>query len=235
MAIHFNETNQWYSVTDHVDLTLPDGDWCVGIWIKLDDLDGSGYQYFVSNGNYAATPSFNIFINESTDKVQLNAKDAEGDTANLTPATATVDTDWTLVIVQRRTADSEVQLWICKEDGSATKIASVSDASFDVVNTSSEWNIGRRVDAATDRYFGGSAAEFFKFDGSLTQTEIETLAAGTRIDSMGKTLDMYHPMTSADATLTDEANSNDATRHGSPTTTAHPNPSSDFLPRVAIF
>lgn len=231
MAISFDEINDYYSVLDAAELALQDGDWCVGIWTNHSDNAGIYYHYLISNNALGANDSLNLYLGEAgngsiPDQWAFRVVDGDGTNLSATSASSPgADSTWRLIIVQRRTADNEIQLWFCEKGGVASKEGSVADTSFDAVDGGA-WNIGRRTDGDADRYFGGTVCEFFKGDFALSQAQIEALAAGLPILSLaaqaGLTLDVYWPMWEADATLLDYSdNGNDGTRQDTPATATH--------------
>jgi hypothetical protein len=232
MAIAFDESDDYYLVTDAAELTLQDGDWCIGIWTKLDDDTGSAYQYLLSS--YVAPPVFHLYENEKSvsnpDKWTVYVEDDDGtklpDTYLRSNSSSAGDGKWRLIIVQRDKSESEIQMWFCEIEGTATKEASTADTNIGTLNLS-DWYIARRHDGNADRYYGGTACELFKGDFALTQSDIEALAAGLPIKTLaagkGVTLDLYLPMWQSEATLVDYSGSgNDATRYSAPTTASHP-------------
>lgn len=233
MAIGFDESNDYYTIGDAAELTLPDGDWCVGVWSYVADNAGSLYQYLLSNGNYGANGSFNLFLCEAGEGGTPNrwyvwTVDDDGTAKGFVSSAPGpgADSTWRLIVAQRSTGDSELQMWFCTPGGAASKVASTADAGFNAVN-GGVWNVGRRVDGNVDRYYGSLAAEVFKGDFKLSQAEIEALAAGLPILTLAAqkavTLDLYLPMWQADATLVDYSGSgNDATRQDAPTSEMHP-------------
>jgi hypothetical protein len=227
MAIQFNEVNEYYSIADSATLTLPDGDWCVGIWVHVSDNTGTAYQYLVSNNNLNANDSFNLFLGEvgsgaDANKWGLNAEDSDGTNPGTIWAAATgADSVWRLIVCQHDSTAGELQLWFCELGGTAGKEGSGADTNFAACNGST-WNIGRRLDGDPDRYYGGTAAEFWKGDFALTAAEITALGAGLRVQDLGHVPDVYLEMFTADATLRDCFGSNDATRNSAPTSVEHP-------------
>ena len=197
----------------------------------MDDNAGSLFQYLIST-NYTGQNTFILYLRESSQGTAPNRWDAWLYDSNSTSTGAIrsssspgADSTWRLIIVQRATADNEIQLWFCEKDGAASKEASTSDAGFDDVNVSNI-EIGRRDDASASRYYGGIACEFFKGDFALSQSEIQALGAGLPIKTLAKqsgiSLDVYLPMWAADATLLDYSNNgNNASRQSTPTTTEH--------------
>ena len=232
MAIGFDENDDYYTVADAAELTLQDGDWCVGVWTYVSDNAGALYQYILSNNNYGANNSFNLFLGEAAEPTNANEwglhlEDGDGTNPGTIFSGATgADSTWRLIICQRDDSENEIQMWFCEKDGVASKENSATDANFNAVNGGA-WNVGRRVDGDVDRYYGSIAAEVFKGNFALTQAQIEALGAGMPIKTLckqlGHTLDLYLPMWEADATLLDYSNNgNNGTRNSAPTTETHP-------------
>lgn len=227
MAISFDETNDYISVTDVAGLTFPNGDWVIGFWIKVDDNTGTLYQYLFSNRNLGGNGSLNIYLNEASEATDANkwafraVDDLATDTGSLESSAVGADGKWRLLIVQRRTAASEIQLWFCEPFLTATKEIAGADTSFTSINGLS-WNVGRRHDGDVNRYYGSLACEHFCGDFSLTQAQIELLGKGISplrlARALGQTLKIYLPMwdatTEAVADLTDTGN--DGTLNGIP-------------------
>jgi len=232
VAIGFDESNDYYVVADAAGLTLPDGDWCVGVWTYVADNSGAWFQYVLSNNMWGVNDSFNLFLGEAgnvdANKWAIRVVDGDGTTITFdsAPSAPGADSTWRLIVVQRRTAEAQIQMWFCTAGGAAAKVGSAADAGFAAVN-GGVWNIGRRVDGNADRYYGSLAAEVFKGNFSLSQAEIGALAGGLPILTLAAqkaaTLDLYLPMWRAEATLVDySGNGNDATRQDAPTSETHP-------------
>jgi hypothetical protein len=222
MAVNFDRTKatDYFAISDAAELTFQDGDWCVGIWSKIHDDSGSEYRYLVSNKEFNTNSSFNLYFSDSSNRWTIAMFDDDGDYFQFFASATPADSLWRLLIIQRRVTDSELQMWFCEEGETATKEASSSDAGFDASN-GNDWNVGRRVDAVAGKYFEGDACEFFKGDFSLTQSEIEALADGHSILSLGKSPDVYLPMWSAEAQIDFSGNGNSGTKNGTPTIADH--------------
>lgn len=229
MAIQFDELDDYYAISDAAVLTLPDGDWCVGVWTYVNDNLGSALQYVLSNNGYSAANSINLELYEDSHATEALrgywetcVEDGDGTTQMLRASGSTgADSVWRLIVVQRDSTASEVQLWFCEAGGSASKEDSAADTDFGAVD-GGDWNIGRRVDGDADRYYGGIACEFWKGNFCLTAAEITALGAGLRPHDLGHVPDVYLEMFTADATLRDCFGSNDATRNSAPTSVEHP-------------
>jgi hypothetical protein len=225
MAIQFDESTDYYAIPDSADLTLPTSDWCVGIWTFVSDNTGTDFQYVISNGTFRGTDTFNLHIKEDSAPSSAGRWEADvtdgsnNDSEIISSSSPGADSKWRLIVVQRRGVDSEMQMWFCEPGQTAVKQGS-DILHPDTVDGSNDWNIGRRQDGSGTRYYGSIAAEFFKGDFSLSQSEIEAIAAGNPVYTLGKTPDVYLQMKTAGATQRDLFGSNDATENGSPTTAA---------------
>lgn len=183
MAWHFDETTGHHvTLGDNAALTLPDADWTIGGWIKLDDNAGSAYQYFLSWGGFGANPSINWLVAEATEgaipnKLRVLVEDSDGDafgvagtgvTSAGTPGTSTL---WQhLAVVRSGTALTQYVNGAA--DGTET------DATVDAVDVADSLYLGMRSDNDGDRRFGGRMAEWAKWDRALSTDELTGLAAG---------------------------------------------------------
>jgi len=239
MAIQFDETTDYYSIADDASLTLQNGDWCVGIWTRVDENTGTGLGYLVSNAAWGANNSFNLSIFEAghanSGKWEARVEDASGTPLGgislLSSSSPGADGVNRLIIVQRRGNVGEL---IFCEAGQAASVVANGTQAIGSINSANAWNIGRRQDAAADRYYGDTAGEFFKGDFSLSLDEITALGAGLKITDLGYTPDAYLPMTADEATIKDIVGSNDATRNGTPATVEH-FPLISYQPQVVTY
>lgn len=232
MAISFDEVNDYYSIADDASLTLQDGDWCIGIWTRVEDNTGSFYQYLLnSNGSISAANAFSFLLQEESvatrfDRWQLILYNDNGDelldnTTNGDGLTATAfgaDGVDRLFIIQRD--GNDLNVYACSAGGTPTLEMTSTPTNWTAINVDS-WNIGRRKDGNADRYYGSIAGEFSKGDFALTTEEIAAIAGGIPPYKLGKSLDAYLPMESAEATSKDLIGANDATRQDAPTTVEH--------------
>lgn len=232
MSIDFDESDDYYDISDAAELTLQDGDWCIGLWTRVDSNTGTTYKYLLST-NYGANNEITLYLREAScsgglaDQWSMRVVDGDGTSVYQTsPSSPGGDSTWRLIIIQRDDSENEVQLWFCELGASASKEISAADTNFAAVNGAT-WYVAARSDTDANRYYGGRVAELFKGDFALTQAQIEALAAGLPIKTLAKqlghTLDLWLPMWEADATLLDYSGSgNSATRHSAPTTQDHP-------------
>jgi len=232
MAILFDETDDYFLITDAAELTLPDGNWCVGLWTLITDNTGSNFQYALSTNALAANNSFNLSLGEATsaNANQWIVRTVDGDaTAGSLSATATpgADSIWRLIIAQRNETGGDLELWFCTPGAAPSETHTIAiPAGYDAINAGN-WYIGARADSNADRFYGSTMAELFKGNFCLTSAQIQALGEGLPIFTLaaqaGFTLDLYLPMWQSIATLIDYSGSdNSAARQSAPATAAHP-------------
>jgi hypothetical protein len=180
MAWSFDETNDDVQLTDNAALSLPDADWTIAGWLKLDDNAGALFQYFLSWGNAGDTPSINWFFVEAgngTDPGELKCwvEDADGDAYNagaiVSSGTPGSSTAWQHLAVVR-SGNTLTQYVNGSADGTAT------NADVNGINVAANLYLGSRSDTDGDRYFGGDMCEWAKWDRALSAGELSGLAAG---------------------------------------------------------
>lgn len=217
MAIQFDESTDYYVIPDAASMTLPNSDWCVGIWTNVADNAGPDFQYLLSNNGFAASNSFNFYLIEDgeTNPAKWALTISGNPTLRSTSAPGGDGAD-RLLIVQR--VGSTVYIHFCEFGQASVQEAS---AALTAAVNGGVWHIGSRVDTNSTRFYGGIAGEFFKGNFSLSVEEITALGAGMSIWQLGYTPDIYQPMTSDQATMVDIIGSNDMTRNGTPATVEH--------------
>jgi hypothetical protein len=236
MAALFDEVDDYYIVSDAAEMTLQDGDWCVGIWTYVADNAGTGFQYPFSTGTYGATNSCHIMLVEASyasagyrDKWLARTRDNDGTDSGelLSTAAPGGDSTWRLVILQRRTADNQIQMYLCDANGVPSLEDSVADTNFDAVNGGA-WHLAHAADDAAPfiTLWGGRLCEFWKGDFSLSSAQIQALAGGLPIKTLcaqlGYTLDCWIPGWNAtDPWIDYSGNGNDAAMQSAPTSAVH--------------
>ncbi len=179
MAWHFDETSGHHVLLgDNAALTLPDGDWTIAGWIYLDDNAGNFFQYFLSWGAVSASPSLNWFVDETgeanANKLKVIAYDAGGDNYEFaSPGTPIVGATakW-LHFILVHSGNTLLQYIDNVLD------ASEVDAAVGAIDVGASMYLGMREDNNADRRFGGSMAEWAKWDRALNAGERGALVAG---------------------------------------------------------
>jgi hypothetical protein len=123
MAIDFGNgnTTKYVAVTDSADLTLPDDDWCVGMWTRLDDNSGNQFQFLLSNGNVNTAGTINLYLVEAsyTTSSLRNKWRIFADTTVITSSSAPGgDGKNRLIVAQRR--GSDLELYFCEAGQAAS-------------------------------------------------------------------------------------------------------------------
>lgn len=213
MAIDLGSSNtsRYYSVPDHADFSLPNGDWA---WISLAYPENSAAtKYLISTGPYQTANVFNLIWYPSGGfGISANVHLGLGDTTtNTSPA---VD-KWYWVYGTRRGGSFY--------SGRAAVDGSFSEESPGVAisagyNSAVGPNIGRRSDGTADRHWKGRWAQvaFVSGDG-ITLDQTKELANGTPILGMPFAPSIKFLLfgrTAFDATIGDFIGGKTATRQG---------------------
>jgi len=167
MAWSFAGDNDVVELTDHAALRLPDGNWTIAGWVKLDA--GATNQNVLSWGAMWATPNLQWYF-QADNTLKVASKDNDGTEVLFagvgTPGTSTV---WQHLILQR-SGNTVTQYVNNVADGAET------DVLYDDVNVAANWRFGSRTGG--DRWLGGDLAEWAKWDRALNASERAGLAKG---------------------------------------------------------
>ena len=223
--IDFGDANssRYYTLPHHPDLDLPDSDWCWGAVTRVEENSGTAFQYLLSTGNFEATPSFQLYLSEASEasnpnKWKAHTVDDDGTLASETSLTSSVatgaDSVTRFVVIQR--TGTNLEMWLCPLNGSATQVANLAASSYDAMTAPTDWNFGRRSDGNADRYYEEWAGTLFKGNVALSQANIEAIAGGVHpLTVLGAAARGYWAFSSPLTTVPDEVGSSDATRFGS--------------------
>lgn len=242
MAVNSSAAANRYTVAGHTDLDIPNGQWAIILWQKLPasaGLDAGSSQRRVMNIGGASNGSIRLGCYEGAWATANRRKrlfcfmvDDDGTAGNLIPAdsgsvpTGVGDDTWRIVVIQRTA--SNLELWQCAYQGTAYNLAQIAvPAGFTTITSSNGDSFTFGCGSAADAAWLGSWAEYSFISGSsLSQANIEALAAGADVTtlSLGAALKAYVPFDDADgATESDETgNLHHATKVGTPTTATHP-------------
>lgn len=217
MAVDLIDANstRYYSVPDDASLTFPDSDWFLAFWTRVDDNTGSFFQYLFSNNGFEAANSLNIFVVEDSGGPPTSGKwRATTGSGGRTDSVSAPGGDGLnrLIVVQRNGSTKE--MFFClpgaspSTEGTATLSAAINGG---------VWNIGRRVDGNTDRYYEEHFGDFIKGTVALTSAQIELLARGVPITQIvdPASLDVWFQFREATSQVVDIIGGNIATRNGS--------------------
>ena len=210
-----DNTTRYYSVPDDASLTFPDSNWFFAIWTRVDDNTGTLFQYLFSNNNFQAANSLNLFLIEDSNASNPGKWNFVTDSTGAVASTVTGgDGKDRLLVLQR--VGGNLEFYFCEPNGTATletNTTFVGSAAID----GGVWNIGRRVDGNTGRYYEEHFGDVVKGSVALTQAQIELLARGVSptLVTDPANLDVWFQFREASATTIDIIGGNVATRNGS--------------------
>lgn len=231
MAIDFGDNNstKYITIGDTADLTLPDSDWAVGVWTRVDDNSGSAFQYLLSSGTIFAANSFHLYLHESGIDAGRWQLAVNGDGARRSSSSPGGDGKDRLIVCQR--SGGNIQIYFCEAGQTATQ--EYSDT-FSGAMDGNGFDFGRRKDGNTARYYEEHAGELFFLSAALSEDEITALGAGMVITAI-KQLDIgyYNPFVTPDSKPV--VANNITTKTGSPVQSIHFPASQPVGARVVSF
>ena len=202
-AIKFDGTtgHTRYKITDG--WYLPDADWTVGIWARIDNPAGTASQYLISAGPNQAVQSFNLLMYEDTSsatnprpgaiEVALRSAGAV-QIIQGSPDPSNLDNRWRLFIVQRVKATEILTIYKLTPGSNHQIITAQTLTGITTIQPTSPTAIGTRVPptAGSLRWLDGAVHSVFRMSGILTQAEMERLADGDDlIADLGKSPELY--------------------------------------------
>lgn len=178
----FDEVDDYFRINDSADMTLAANSWTVGIYTRLTDLDGSLFQYAISNNTTTADNSLNLLMQESTGIWVARVRDGAGRERVLNGGSVGADGAYRLVVIRRDQARDQLELLYCTASGGCTVEANEALSGLAAIDGAA-WNIGRRTDGDADRYFGGELGHLFIADEAYGNGQLENLT--TWMDHLG--------------------------------------------------
>ena len=199
-SILFNEVDEYFTIADSADLSFQDGDWSLGMFLKIDDNSGNFFQYFFSNGPIGTANSINCFTREvgaATNPGEICCQVNDSDTTQISNADFRSknrfagDGLWRLFIIQRETGSSQFAMYTVHTSSSVELEDTELDGGFDDID-SDIWYMGRKDDGNADRYYGGNMAYVFRAQKSFSTDEIKEIWKNptSHIDDM----DLFIPL-----------------------------------------
>jgi len=235
MAVDFGEgnINKYYVVTADTSLDLPDGDWCVGWWYRIEDNAGSGFHFPFSWGGLDGNNSFNAYMAEDSQGDPTRVRNFVLDILDVGYNRFEDQGNWLagdandinigdneLVIFQR--AGDTCYIYTAPVGGAPTEQGQDTNALFTTCSLSTDLYIGAYQGLTTAWFHDEHMGEVFLMHDSLSTEEIAAIAGGVPVGQLNKDLRMWLDFKEAAATFVDlSGNGNDATRNGSPVTSEH--------------
>jgi len=205
-GVQFDRVNDYFDLGDDpaYDFTC-DGtqDSFYAFWIKVDDFSGNRFQYFFTNSTSTSpTGAYHLATDSSGNKVSVVVA-GSGDVKSNSLSNPS---GYVYVVSQYKKTRDRMLITTCTEGGTAV----TTEASGVMFNNTfgSTWNIGRRADGSSARYYGGLVYNMAKGNQLLSDSEIETLASDflnyDPTDNAIFTPQIYFPMNEgAGTTITD--------------------------------
>lgn len=170
-----NATPRYHTVPSPA---LPDGDWCMGAWVRKLAITGSGAQIVFCLGTSSAANSAYAYIGETSLGFLVGAEvlNSAGTSWLNSAQSGTPSQDGLdyLCVIQRRSNNIEVYLAV---EGSTISAANLSAAGISGTFTATTIKLGYDPGKTLLNPFG----EFFLFnDRSLSFAQLTAIAAGAR-------------------------------------------------------
>jgi hypothetical protein len=175
--IKFDETNDYVRIPD-IDFGV---NFTINFWYKLDDNDGTGYQYFYTHGQVGQVNSFNLYIAESdeanswNDNTRIRLCDSNDLCGSSTSDVIDLvdnqlDLNWHMISIVINQLDGVLVY--------DNKVLYENDPTrmTDSFNPIGDIYLGARgYDLDSERFYGGYLDEIIIINRSLSQSEINSL------------------------------------------------------------
>ena len=179
---------------------LPDADWTIGVWVRIDNPAGTASQYIISTGAYGGTNTVNVLVYEQTSanpgRFEISIRGAGTALTISGPATpAFLDSNWRLFILDRAKTGEVLNVYhaVPGANVSLYHTASVSGLGA-VAPPAFNAALGVRAPplAGSERWLDGAVYSVFRMSGRLTTAEMNRLSRGDDLVSdLGKTPELY--------------------------------------------
>lgn len=172
-AWQFNAANEEVEMADNAALNLPDADWTICGYFKLNSNTGTGFQNLFGWGVQSGAPSINIYIREasatSPNAMTVNVRDAANDAVVPIVGTPGTSTAWQRFCVTR-TGAGVLTVYI---DGAS--IGSGNNAATDDVDVAGSAWFGVDGDGSGEIINDGLLTDWGKWDRGLSAAELASL------------------------------------------------------------
>lgn len=210
-----NGTTDYYSYADAANLDYPNADWAVCALVKITRLAATLTQHIFNHGNTGAANNVRLYLaNGVLTAVARNAVLA----TTATGATLTADNVNGWFIVGARRNGTNLEVFSAPVGGTVTVGTPVlMDISSGITPSGSAF-MGSRFDQAANNFFNNHISYLFKLDATLSDADINNLAAGQDIiTNLAKSPSLYTKFDTSAATIADSGTGNNtATRVGNP-------------------
>ena len=187
-AAHFDETDDYVEIPDF-EYTNDEYEFSLGFWFRQDEIEGADFQYMFSQANFDQPESLNIYFREDQQADTPGGLRTHLNNNNISTLPAGYsDGEWHFyTLTLSRTDGAMIYMdgeWVAENFDIPTSPDFVFDPPTDI-------NIGRRVDAAATRYYGGDDIdqglldEMVLFDFTLTEDQVQTLYEARLLPEQG--------------------------------------------------
>jgi hypothetical protein len=213
MSRAFNGTDQYFTLASAAALALPNGDWSLGGWIKIDANAGSYYQFLYNRmeiiSDYVQWIIGEESVSGNANKLYFYAADGGYNVGFVSDTAPGQNRNWQHICVVR--SGTTYTQYV-----NGTANGSSSSANLGEISQNADVYFGSRYDLSSVRFFQGSMAEWAKYDFALSAPQIAALVDGECPKVYGPA--WYIPMLGG---LTEEIGGLTVTNQGS-TDAAHP-------------
>lgn len=227
MAIDQLDANatRYFSTPDDADWTFPTGsDWFFYIQTRVDNNNGTLFQYLFSTGGAFTTDSTNLFLVEASNGTDPGAWVFIGSSAgnvlnSQSLATNSPGADGKDRIIGIQRVSGVLEMWFIENGQTAVKLGQITES---LSRNGGAPNIGRRTDGNSVRYYETKYGDVVKGSTSLTTDQWTLLGQGVSpFDVAGAAnVDIWFPFREVGTTVNDLVAGKVATKQGTGQLTA---------------
>ncbi len=173
-GVKFDKINDYFDLDDNAawDILMANGDQFYAFWLEQDTNTGADSQYWFSNNSFNASNSVQCFVSETADTFRFNPQNA---TQQATTPAKTFPTGRVFIVCQYNSSTDRLEISYCEEGGLNERTVATVDLADDI--SSANWNLGRRQDGNSGRYYEGKIFNLAKGDTYLSNAQVEALAS----------------------------------------------------------
>lgn len=173
-GVKFDKINDYFDLDDNAawDIIMSNGDQFYAFWLEQDTNTGADSQYWFSNNSFNAGNSVQCFVSETADTFRFNPQNA---TQQATTPAKTFPTGRVFIVCQYNSSTDRLEISYCEEGGLNERTVATVDLADDI--SSANWNLGRRQDGNSGRYYEGKIFNLAKGDTYLSNAQVEALAS----------------------------------------------------------
>ena len=191
-------SGQYFSAPDSAALTFPNSDWTLAGLVVFDGLTtGDNGQYMFSTGGYTTSGALNVLYQTAGNAAQPSTICFTRSTDSGVRASTSKFLSGDAVIWVLHHTNGMLTMRTCRvrstpaTDGSSVVLENSDQPLTTALDGPSGLFLGARADLAANRFTDQSIGRFFRYDGLLTDLEVEKLAYGMEITDLGKTPAWY--------------------------------------------